>query len=325
MACTAEDTSVCYAQALVCDEETNACVPCTEHEQCESGACDAFMGECIDVANVLHVGFMQEFGTVGAALDEVMAMSIDPAVLVLHGGPSFDETAEVTTGVVAFVAAEGDSPQWINSGVAAPTLTVSGAQTRVYVQGIRLAQNGNDLGLLVDAEARVDVRRSRIVQNSGGGIVAQNAAELTLRNCFVGDGNTNSTDAITITGAALDMLYTTVGAAANTGMPARALFCDAGGQADVRNSVLVSFDAGPEVECPGLTIADSATEAELGMLSGTWFTNYGTGDFHLTMSAPIPFATSARWQTGDPATDIDGDPRPTMDGAVDYAGADAVP
>jgi hypothetical protein len=28
------------------------------------------------------------------------------------------------------------------------------------------------------------------------------------------------------------------------------------------------------------------------------------------------------WQTGDPATDIDGDARPTTDGTPDYAGAD---
>src|SRR5690606_22488974 len=100
---------------------------------------------------------------------------------------------------------------------------------------------------------------------------------------------------------------------------------DDGGQADVRNSILVSFDPGPEVECPGITIADSATEAELGMLSGTWFDNYSTGDFHLTMSAPIAAGTAARWQTGDPTTDIDGDPRPTVDGTADFAGADAVP
>jgi hypothetical protein len=32
--------------------------------------------------------------------------------------------------------------------------------------------------------------------------------------------------------------------------------------------------------------------------------------------------TAAIWQTGDPTTDIDGDPRPSTDGSPDIAGAD---
>ena len=323
--CTAQDPLVCDDQLLLCDAETNACVSCTAHEQCAAGACDVSEGRCFDPENVLHVGMGQPYMSITAALDDVGAMMLDPAVLVLHEGASFDETATVSAGTLAIVAADGDQPQWVNTSVMAPTLTVTGMQTRVYLHQLRLAQNGNDIGLVLDDGAWVDARRSQIVQNAGGGVLAQNGAELTLRNCFVGDGNTNSTDAITVNGATLTMLYTTVGAAANTGMPARALFCDGGGQADVRNSILVSFDPGPEVECPGLTIADSATEAELGMLSGTWFDNYGAGDFHLTMSAPIAAATAAQWQLGDPTTDIDGDLRPTMDGTPDYAGADIPP
>ena len=37
------------------------------------------------------------------------------------------------------------------------------------------------------------------------------------------------------------------------------------------------------------------------------------------------FANVAVWQAGDPDVDIDGTPRPTTDGAMDFAGADAVP
>ncbi|MEX1369175.1 MAG: hypothetical protein AB1Z98_38965, partial [Nannocystaceae bacterium] len=46
VACTADDTSVCDALALVCDEDTNACVPCTEHDQCGEAACNLFDGTC---------------------------------------------------------------------------------------------------------------------------------------------------------------------------------------------------------------------------------------------------------------------------------------
>jgi hypothetical protein len=46
------------------------------------------------------------------------------------------------------------------------------------------------------------------------------------------------------------------------------------------------------------------------------------GDFHLTPMGAMVFADIAVWQTGDHATDIDGDPRPAVDDAADYAGAD---
>ena len=58
------------------------------------------------------------------------------------------------------------------------------------------------------------------------------------------------------------------------------------------------------------------------MLVGTWFADYNAGDFHLSGTHPAPIDTAATWQAGDPAADIDGDPRPMTDGAMDHAGAD---
>ena len=54
----------------------------------------------------------------------------------------------------------------------------------------------------------------------------------------------------------------------------------------------------------------------------TWFANWANGDLRLSPTAPAALATAAKWQLGDPTTDIDGDLRPTTDGADDYAGAD---
>lgn len=326
VACTAENPAACTGLTPICDDATNTCVPCTEHGQCGEAACNLFTGACLPADAVVHVGAGQDFSTIGAAVDSFDVMT--EGTIIVHGGDYNESVTVDGSRVLAFLAAElgpkVEPPRWIRSAGTLPQLTV--ADATVLMDGLQVSGNQSSTppGLRVDG-GRAWVDRSRIVGNDGGGIVAESAAELVLRNCFVGDGNTNSTDAITITGATLTMLYTTAGAAANTGMAARALYCDGGGQADVRNSILVSFDAGPAVECPGLTIADSATETELGMLSSTWFEDYGTGDFHLTMSAPIAIANAARWETGDPPTDIDGDPRPAVDGSPDYAGADALP
>jgi hypothetical protein len=41
-------------------------------------------------------------------------------------------------------------------------------------------------------------------------------------------------------------------------------------------------------------------------------------------TGPVEIHTAAEWNTGDPATDIDGDPRPDVAGTADVAGADLV-
>jgi hypothetical protein len=95
----------------------------------------------------------------------------------------------------------------------------------------------------------------------------------------------------------------------------------------IRNSIIVSYSADPELQCDA-TVTYTATEAmeggtntTLGDMSADWFSDFDAGDFHLN-TAPAALATTAQWQTGDPLTDIDGQPRPNTDGAMDYAGAD---
>ena len=335
VACTPENPLVCDEQLLLCDGETNACVACTEHAQCEAGACDVFDGRCFDPNNVLHVGMEQPYGSIIAALDDAGAMMLDPVVLVLHEGVDFNETATVSAGVVAFVAAEGEQPQWVNTSVMAPTLTVTGLGTRVYLHDVRLTGNLNDLGLVLDDGAWVDVRRSRIVQNAGGGIRAQNGAELALRNSFVG-GDVNDANAMEVNGAAAVVVYSTLGAGT---FNAAALACTSPIGVEIRNSILVSRGGTPpdEVSCPDASISFSAAEgmimgeqnAMVGMFPGgtpeDWFVNFSGGDFGLQNDGILLFADVAQWQLGDPTTDIDGDLRPTMDGTPDYAGADIPP
>jgi hypothetical protein len=194
-------------------------------------------------------------------------------------------------------------------------------------------RNGDVQGLVVDGGfAWVD--RSRIVQNTGGGIVAQNGAELTLRNCFVGQAVSNR-DALSVEGASVTAVYSTLVGAYN----AAALVCTNPLAVEIRNSILVTEGGTPpdEVDCAAATISFSATEGAVngnGNVSvgafpsgadGNWFTNYTAGDYRLQNQGLTLFADIAEWQTGDPLTDIDGDPRPSIDGTPDYAGADLVP
>jgi len=78
----------------------------------------------------------------------------------------------------------------------------------------------------------------------------------------------------------------------------------------------------PEVNCVTDVFDDNANELELGVYDPDWFVDVGNFDSHLTGVAPPSLLTTAQWQAGDPTVDIDGDPRPDMNGADDVAGAD---
>src|SRR5690606_38815056 len=122
---------------------------------------------------------------------------------------------------------------------------------------------------------RAWVDRSRIVANTGGGMLAQGGAELTLRNCFVG-GNIDDVDGIALDSSSPTMLYTTVGAGGALVSESRALLCAGASTADIRNSIALSADDVPELQCPGLSLSNSATESTVGF-DATWFTGYATG------------------------------------------------
>jgi hypothetical protein len=52
-----------------------------------------------------------------------------------------------------------------------------------------------------------------------------------------------------------------------------------------------------------------------------WFEDYLAGDFRL-VNPPLAALTAARWSTGDPLVDIEGDARVAVDGEMEAAGAD---
>jgi hypothetical protein len=232
---------------------------------------------------------------------------------------------------VAFLAAPGEHPILLGT-MGNPGLAVAGAGTILYLDGLGVSGNTMGLGLRVnDALAWVD--RSRIVQNSGGGVLAENGAELTLRNCFV-TGAGNGISAVVLTDANASILYSTMFSSAFA--PTAALSCAGATNASMRNSIVVTEGGalGNEIDCAGIDSTHSATEALLpgegnvsvGMFpDGTpeqWFSNVTIGDLGLQNDGLTLFADVALWTMGDPPNDIDSDPRPAVDGTPDFAGAD---
>ncbi len=160
--------------------------------------------------------------------------------------------------------------------------------------------------------------------NTGGGILVDGGGSLVLTNSFVG-GSADS-PALRVNDGTFELLYVTVGLPTVLGGPA--LECTDGSSSMMRNSLITSVHADPEVDCPNLTVSTSALEmslgdnVSLGDMDVGWFDGYLAGDYHLSGTHPPAIDTAATWLSGDPTTDIDGDPRPTTDQSPDVAGAD---
>jgi len=317
--CTNTNPVACDGETPVCDPDTSACVGCTAHDQCADTACQLLTGECFEGC-VVEVD-----GDGGADAMTISSALGDDCVVIVHernGDMPYFEALDVQGDTVAILAAPGESPVVQGTGGAAALSASSGAT--VYADGMRFALNGSAEGVAVD-DAAIWLDRTRIVQNTGGGLTLTNGASATVRNCFVG-GNVSDAVALRIDSASANISYSTV-VAASFGAGA-ALRCITPGAVNVRNSIFVMQGADPEIDCDDATVTYTATESgvagagnvALSNVVASWFVNL-SNDFHLNMP-PGDVLTTAQWNTGDAATDIDGVPRPSVDGTADVAGAD---
>jgi hypothetical protein len=316
VACTPSNASACVDSTPVCNA-ANECEGCRFHEQCEGTACEIATGACFADTCVVEVD--RDGGADYESIDDAIADGC--VVVVRDAAGGYPEEVTIAGGIsVAILAADGASPILAGSvGSGQPALEITGGAT-VYVQGLRI--NGNDMGGLgveVNA-ATIYLDRTTVGGNAGGGITFSNAAEGHLRNCFVG-GDVSDIAAVDVAGSSVEILYSTLGAGFGS---AAALRCDGPASVDVRNSLLVARTDDPEVDCSTDSLETSATEADLGDMNTNWFTagGFASGNFHLSLLAPAAILSAGEWRTGDPATDIDGELRPTEPGAVDAAGAD---
>ncbi len=190
------------------------------------------------------------------------------------------------------------------------------------------------IGVDASSNSKLVFRRSEIAENTGGG-VQQSGGSLRLENTFVtGNGGDFSEvgGIATSQGTELEMVYTSVlanNSADNTG---KSMSCSADTGGVVLNSILLGTGAAASVECAGLTfgysvldnckIAVGTNTCKENGLEAAWFVSPQTNDFHIKAGSMNPFKDAALWINGQPWTDYDGDPRPTVDGSIDYAGAD---
>lgn len=315
--CTSDAPEACGGETPFCDDASRSCVPaCTEHAQCGEAACNFYTGACLPADAVVHVGPGRDFPTLSTAVASFSDRA--EGTIIVHKETFYNESVTVEEGrVMGFLAASGDAPVWFRSAGYTPQLTVA-ANSTVLMDGIELSGNVNSRGLHVTG-GHVWIDRSRIIHNNGGGILADTGAELTLRNCFVGSADTISVD---VASASALVLYSTVTTSTDASVPA--LRCTLPVAIDIRNSIIVSAGgtSPDELSCPGASVTTSATEADVGEFSFLWFIAFFLPDLHLSPNGAMVFANLAQWTTGDPLTDIDGDPRPASDGSPDYPGAD---
>jgi len=328
--CTPENPIICDEQLLLCDGASNVCVPCVEHAQCESGACELAVGLCFPADTVIHVD-----GDGGQDLTSITLAvgSIDEGmhgVIVVHerdGGADYGAVLINGGKTIALLAAPMEEPILQGTG-GSPGLRLEGVGTNAYVDGMTISLTTSSATGVRVSGALGWLDRSRIIQNTGGGIVVENGADLRLRNCFVG-GDVNDEDALTVNGASATIVYSTIAGGNGSFGMARALVCSDDSSVDVRNSFLVAIDDVPELACTPAIVSNSVSEtpvpgsgnATLGPVQAGWFLDYGEGDFHLA-SPPAAVASTAVWEVGDPDIDIDGNARPATEGSPDHAGAD---
>lgn len=229
--------------------------------------------------------------------------------------------------------------------------------SELYVARIRIEDGQGAAAVRCRAAAQLWLDDVRIVGYGGRAISAADCTTVVRRNqlaqnlysIHIAEGTTlrleNSLVAHFDMGAALEigaasianLLYTTLG---DVTQHESGLFVCLDGTAglDARNSALLSHGLVDTFSCATsaaqltdslvsaseLENADTNTSVIPPQAVPQIFMDWNGGDLHV-FGDGLPLAGVARWKQGDPRTDVDGDPRPLMDGAPDIAGGDRPP
>ncbi|SFD58390.1 hypothetical protein SAMN02745121_00735 [Nannocystis exedens] len=343
----------------MCDPAANACTSCVAHEQCPSGACNIATGACFEDAlwvdrQAACDGDGSEEAPFCEIQDAIATIPTDtPTIVRVRSGPTTYKTKiDVGSNLIVAIAGEGGSA---TIDVDVDALLVND-DARVYLKDLRFVGSSMSAGnglVCLNAEVWTDrvefssresvavdaigctlqIRRSRLYANPGGGIKVDKG-KARIENSFVtsNGGNFSQYGGVhVVSGGELDIVYSTI-IGNNSDATADSLHCADPGPVTLRNVVLFGQSQATSVSCDGATASDSLVDSNL--LAGrnvtvevsaqsAWFKDAASGDFHVKAGAP--FAELGRWRTDDPAVDYDGDPRPDVDLAPDWAGADRLP
>ncbi len=344
--CTPADTSACPSDHPIC--LANECSPCTEHSHCPDSACNLLTGACLPTDRVYWID--SSVAESGDGSEAAPLATVEEAIgLIPAGGEgtvylagSFDQLESVTIAAHRTVALLGKTP---GAGIYSTSwATLDIYESAVFVADVELRHSDyraiecNYCTLIaqdvrvrsIDHEGvyqfggKIRFERARLV-GSGRSDVYIAKGQLAIVDSFVGGSVTGYPAMLVESGSFVDILYSTIGGGT---VDSPAIECTGVYAVDLRNSIAVSRHAADEIDCPDITISNSALEQAiggnlgLGSVNPAWFVDYELGDFHLGPLAPAALASAGAWAAGDPIVDIDGDPRPASESSPDYAGAD---
>lgn len=319
--CGATDDSLCIEDAPVCADD-GQCRGCSAHDECET-ACDFETGWCFDEAVVVGEDGVTAAGALSAALE-----GVEPggriAIRWMPGAECILDTVTVAEGRSVALLGEPGARPCLTSWDDRAAITVTDGSS-LYLLDVRIEES---YGMAVEVRgASLYAERVELVNNSGGAVSISQDAYLHLRNAMVG-GDRNNVPVLRTHTSTLDVAYSSVVAGFGD---AQGIVCDGDNAVSVRNSIVLSEGSIGEIDCPQAEVSYSALEAVFGegnvavgaVDTGRWFENYPGGDLHLRYDTlGMPFEDVAQWVQGDPLVDLDGDPRPGVEQAQDWAGAD---
>ncbi len=330
VACRASD---CSGAEPVCAPDSG-CRPCGEHSECPGSACHLSgpsAGECFALAEVVQVADADALQTqVGIliagqprvlrlapesfAFDQILEIGSAGTELAILGQPGTVLSGGPTNGAPPLVSVGFDSILYLAAFTISegPTNAINSSSGSVlWLDDMRIDGYPN---VGVSGAGEGHIRRSRITAGNTA-LVWQGGDPLELHTTALGPGATIGFR--TLGSPSLDVRYVTI--AGNT----TSLACDAspGPSGVIRNSLLAGT-ADPAISgtaCELLTyVGNAVDQAGYGALidhyDSAWFSDAASSDFHLTSSGAAEVGAAATWASGDPALDIDGEPRP-RDGA----------
>lgn len=213
--------------------------------------------------------------------------------------------------------------------------TVRCASGRLWLDDVIV--RGGPIGVSAESCALLSVARSVITGADEIGISVTDSGFRMVNSSVVNNGSDASPmfGGITLSGSedwTID--YSTV--VANFREPktaGNAIACAADSRGDARNSIFLSGMGTAAIDCqPGefsYTVSDITDLPGDGNVRTTFmpahFDNAAVGDAHLDSDADPAVFRIAVWRDGDAPTDVDGELRPLVDGAADWAGFDLLP
>jgi hypothetical protein len=345
--CTTATAPVCGADGM--------CRACTDHRECDSGACDLATGMCADAADIAYVDHDASGGntacTAGAKCDSITKGLATNRPYVVMDADAYQEDLALANRVVTLVG-YGASTMAQTNGVDA--LVVTGSSGTVSVFGLTLGSSARGLSCLgstvsstasvslVDvtvsgnsqsgidvSQCNVVVSASRITSNTGGGGGAGiyiHSGGFDVTNTVIDDnGNAGLYGGVRIdepraTPQRLDFNTIVGNRAASTGYPG--IGCAASTAVAHFDSNIIDGNTGASGGIQVQTGGNCAYDHSVINPTPSGGTGNLTGDpmldasFHIASGSP---ATNAGTVSGAPDTDFEHQPR--SDGMPDI-GAD---